>query len=175
MSFVRPEARAAIWRMREVLAGLVLLLLALWCGLNAGGVLWLFALAFGLGGVSLVWIGLQRLRFRGEVGGVGVVQVDEGEITYFGPLSGGSVSVLELRRLILDRSGMPGHWRLEQAGQAPLMIPLDATGTDLLFDAFSALPGLNTKRMLTALEAEGTDSVVIWEREPGAAIDMRLH
>ena len=39
---------------------------------------------------------------------MGAVQVDEGQIAYFGPLTGGTVAVRDLQRLRLDGGAKPG-------------------------------------------------------------------
>ncbi|WP_299210462.1 hypothetical protein [uncultured Tateyamaria sp.] len=162
--FFRPEAKATLWRWREVLAGIALAILALWWLAQARGVLGYIAPVMLVGAGALIMVGLQRGRFRGAGGGLGTVQVDEGEVTYFGPLSGGSVSMREVQRLTLDGAQSPAHWRLDQPHQPPLMIPVDADGADELFDAFAALPGLKTERMLAQLRSRPDASVLIWER-----------
>ncbi|MCB1311317.1 MAG: hypothetical protein KDK29_05220 [Sedimentitalea sp.] len=175
MSFIRPEARAGIRRWREALAGGGALALGLWWALGPGGLLgWV---GWGLVALSaaLIVIGLQRGRFRAGGGGPGVVQVDEGRIAYFGPLTGGAVAASDLVRLELDRRGKPAHWVLEQPGQPPLYVPVNAEGAEALFDAFSALPGLRTERMLAELAAQGRGRVVIWQRGAPAPSTHRLH
>ncbi|MEX0287238.1 MAG: hypothetical protein AB3N23_21740 [Paracoccaceae bacterium] len=166
MSFIRPEARAQLWRIRELLAAGAVVLLGLYWITGPGGLLaWL---GWGLvpAGLALAFVGLRRLRFRQEGHGPGIVQIDEGQIAYFGPLSGGAVAMSEVERLILDPTGSPAHWVLEQPGNAPLHIPVNAEGTDGLFDAFGALPAFRTDRMLTELGRKGGPPVVIWERSP---------
>ena len=175
MTFFRPEAMAAVIRWREVLLGGALALLGVWWLVGPGRLMTIPGAALTFGGAALVWVGIQRGRFRGPGGGVGTVLDDEGEITYFGPLTGGSVSLRELTRLTLDKSHHPAHWRLDQPGQPPLMIPVNADGADILFDAFATLPGLPTERMLAALRAPGRASVVIWERENTRLRTTPLH
>jgi len=175
MTFFRPEAQAAIWRWREVLAGAVVTLLGFWLVLGPGLLLAIPGYALVATGAALVWIGVQRGRFRGGGLGAGAVQVDEGQIAYFGPLTGGAVALRELERLSLDRTSHPTHWRLDQPGQPALLIPIDAAGADALFDAFAALPGLRTERMLTELQAQEAQSVVIWERRPLRPATALLH
>ncbi|MEX0311299.1 MAG: hypothetical protein AB3N17_13770 [Tateyamaria sp.] len=170
--FFRPEAKATLWRWREVLAGLGLAVLALWWLAQARGVLGYIAPVMLVGAGALIMVGLQRGRFRGAGGGLGTVQVDEGEVTYYGPLSGGSVSLRELQRLTLDGAQRPAHWRLDQPHQPPLMIPVDADGADALFDAFAALPGLKTERMLAQMRADPDAAVLIWERSAPTLAQM---
>ena len=48
-------------------------------------------------------------------------------------------------------------------------------GADALFDAFAALPGLRTERMLAELADDKTLSVVIWERRSMRPASTLLH
>ena len=172
MTFFRPEATAALWRWREVLIGVALAVLALWWLAGPGGLLGFVAPAVLVAAGALIMIGLQRGRFRGAGGGLGTVQVDEGQVTYFGPLTGGTVALREMSRLILDGAQRPAHWRLEQLDHAPVMIPVNADGADFLFDAFASLPGLKTENMLVQLRDAPTKPVLIWEREAPTLIEM---
>ena len=126
-------------------------------------------------GAVLVWLGIQRARFRGPGGGVGAVQVDEGEVTYFGPLSGGSVALREMEELSLERAMFPAHWKLVQRGRPPLLIPVNAEGSVALLDAFASLPGLQTERMLAELQASRHQPVVIWQKAGPAGRGITLH
>lgn len=170
MNFVRPEAREAMWRWREVFVALCVMGLGGYWGFGTGALLqWLGYLILGLG-VLLLITGFQRGRFRSGRGGPGVVQVDEGAVAYFGPLSGGVVALREMSSLTLDPTGKPPHWVLSQPGQADLQVPLNAEGAEALFDAFASLPGIRTEKMLAEMK-RGTDHpVVIWQSRP-----QRLH
>ena len=132
---------------------------------------------WALGGVGLVVAvaGGQRLRGRLGAGGPGVVRVDGGQVAYFGPLTGGAVAASEVERLRLDHTAKPPHWVLEQPGQPPLAIPVNAEGHEALFDVFASLPGLRTERMLAELRKAGAHQVVIWERIPSRPTHQRLH
>ena len=170
--FFRPEAKAALWRWHEVLTGIALAVLALWLLAQSRGVLGYIAPVMLVGAGALIMVGLQRGRFRGAGGGLGTVQIVEGEVIYFGPLTGGSVALREVQRLTLDGAQTPAHWRLDQPQLPPLMIPVDADGADALFDAFSALPGLKTEQMLVKLRAGTRAQVVIWERSAPTLAQM---
>lgn len=164
MSFVRPEARAALRRYREVIVGVVIAVLALWWLSQAVGIMRFLAPAILVAAGALIMVGLQRARFRGATDGVGAVQVVEGRIAYFGPLTGGSVALSEISHLVLDGRPHPPHWVLEQPGRPPLHIPVDAAGAEALFDVFASLPGLSTRVMLMQLDAEPAQAVTIWRR-----------
>lgn len=175
MSFFRPEAKAELVRWREALVGAGLVVLGLWWLLGPGRLLTFPAVAFLVAGAALIWIGVQRARFRGKGDGPGAVQVDEGQIAYFGPLTGGAIALREMSRLILDRSQFPAHWQLEQPGVPAVTIPVNAAGAEALFDAFATLPGLRTERMLAELQARTRYQVVIWQRESSISAQLPLH
>ncbi|MBB93678.1 MAG: hypothetical protein CML68_03595 [Rhodobacteraceae bacterium] len=175
MSFIRPEARAALMRWREVLIGAALAALGLSWAMGPGGLLGWIGWALALAGAALAVTGLRRMRFRQGTDGPGVVQVDEGKIAYFGPLDGGAVAASELERLILDPTDQPPCWVLEQPGSPALHIPVNAAGSEALFDAFGALPGLDTRRLLSHLDRKAPMPVVVWERRTARPPNYRLH
>lgn len=174
-SFMRPEARKALSRYRDLIIAAVFVVIGLRWGLTSFGILswigWLLVVA----GAAFAWSGIQRIRFHANSQGAGVVHVKEGQITYFGPFAGGVVAITELRELILDRTIEPGHWILRQHGQEPVLIPVDSEGADALFDVFAALPGLNTESMLAALKAPAGKTNVIWQRQKAGQNVPRLH
>lgn len=175
MSFIRPEARAALWRWREVLAGLGAAALGAWWILGPGGLLgwigWILVLTGAVGVVA----GMQRGRFRTAGQGPGVVQIDEGQIAYFGPLSGGVAPMAEIERLTYCPNLHPEQWLLESPGRPPLAIPVNADGAEALFDAFAALPGLKMERLLAEMHGHSPHAVVIWEKRSTRRSVDRLH
>ncbi|MGO4915327.1 hypothetical protein [Pseudogemmobacter sp. W21_MBD1_M6] len=170
MSFIRPAARARLWRWREAVAGLVLGLLGIWLAVAGIGFVRILGTCVVIAGAVLVFAGLQRARFRIGSGGPGVVQIDEAQVTYYGPLNGGVISLGAVTLIELVGAGVAQHWRLTEPGAPPLSIPTKAEGADLLFDAFATLKGLDVPRMLNALADNAEHPVVIWRKEPA-----RLH
>jgi hypothetical protein len=183
MSFIRAEARAALWQWREVIAasflgafGLWLMALGGFLLLPLGAIIALLALAFGL-------LALRRLRFAQTGDAPGVVELDEGQISYFGPSFGGALALRELEELRLITHHGHRMWRLRQTDGQTLLIPVEALGADRLFDAFAALPGMDTGALVAALAPQtsrfpgadgrvvaiGPDSRVIW-RHPARAV-----
>ncbi|MEY8840382.1 hypothetical protein AB9K41_15285 [Cribrihabitans sp. XS_ASV171] len=175
MNFIRPEARAALWRWRECLAALAMAFVASSWIAGPGGLLGWVGWVLLAAAVAVAVIGVQRGRFRRGSGGPGIVTVDEGRIVYMGPLTGGVVAARELERLTLDPSSRPPHWVLDQPGEPPLQIPVSAEGAEALFDVFATLPGLRTERMLSELNGGARHPVVIWERTPSRPNHLRLH
>lgn len=185
-ALIRPEVGVALRRWREVIAAGGVAVAGLWLMWLGGWVLTplgvgLMALAFGL-----VVLALRRLRFWHGVAAPGVVEVVEGQISYFGPEAGGFVAlpeVIELR-LVVVHGRM--HWRLKQGDGQALLIPVAAAGAAQLFDAFASLPGLDSQALVAALDggaaaargralaAGGHDASVIgpviWRRAPRLAL-----
>jgi hypothetical protein len=172
---IRPEAKAQIWRFREVLAGGCGLAIGLWWLLGQSALLLIPGAVFSIAGLALIWIGIQRSRFRSEGQGPGAVHVDEGQITYFGPLTGGVVALRELDGITYDPSQHPAHWRLAMAGAPELMIPVNAAGSDGLFDAFATLPGFRMAQALAALKGGTKHPIVIWKRDLSGNAQRALH
>lgn len=170
MSFVRPEAKTALARWAEAIAGAALLALALYWLIWGTGLLPYVGAALAPLAAAIVWLGIQRGRFRVGRDGPGAVQIAEGQISYFGPLTGGVRAIGSLKAVILDPTQAPPAWVLQVPGEEDLAIPLDAAGAEALFDAFAALPGLKTGHMLRQLEQRPDHPVVIWHEAP-----VRLH
>ncbi|KPU83320.1 hypothetical protein JI58_09140 [Marinosulfonomonas sp. PRT-SC04] len=167
MRYIRPETRAFFWRWREVLIGLAILVWGGWLVATSLGLIAVFGwILIALGAVT-VFTGVQRTRFRIGTGGAGVVQVDEREVIYFGPLEGGTVSIEALTLVELHPfEGGAHRWVLTEPGRHPLSIPTDAEHSETLFDAFGALKGFETQRMLHALNTLSPHPIVIWQKEP---------
>lgn len=171
MEFFRPQARAQLWRWREVLVGLVIALFGVWFAIDGLGVLIAVGLVLVVLGGLLMFAGFQRSRFRIGTGGPGVVYVEEGQIAYYGPLEGGTLDINGLSQVDLDPDSKPSpHWVLSSPGARSLHIPANAEGVDALFDAFSVLQDFPTERMLRYLKTPPSQPVVIWQKEP-----PRLH
>jgi len=175
MSFVRPEAMAQVIRWRDVLVAAALAALGIWMFATkmgvpkvAGGLLILVA-------VALAWTGIRRARFVGKGDGPGVVELDERQISYFGPLGGGSLAVDSLQRITiqtgLDRDKQPQrYWLLEGQNGDTLRIPASAKNAQALFDAVTALNGVNYDQAIKALQATQTDHFMVWQKDK-----RRLH
>ena len=175
-AFIRPEVRHFAARWREVLGGVAVALLGLWWALAARPPLSWVGFVLVVAGVAVALAGWQRARFRRGGGGAGVVQLDEGRLTYFGPLSGGSVAVRDVHAVGLDPRHKPLHWVLSD-DEGTVQIPVDAEGTDALFDVLARLPGIDTARVLGALEHPPQAPVTLWQTPSRKATppQRRLH
>lgn len=169
MSFIRPEVRDGVLRWREALIGGAILfagvyLLASGIGLQKwlGGVM-------GLVGLALIWEGMRRARFPAPGGGAGMVDVDERQITYFGPLGGGSISINDLVCVNVRTSDLGPlspdlYWDFFDSEGQSLTIPGDAEGAELIFDALSALEGVDYEAATRAAGATDIHLFTIWRR-----------
>jgi hypothetical protein len=168
MPMMRGAALDTLRRYREVLAAATALAAGLWLAAQGGYLLVPIGLA--LAAVAGLWAvtALRRLRFRRDIDAPGVVEVDEGQIGYLGPSFGGYVALADLVELRLIRVHRTRVWRLKQGDGQALLIPVAAAGSDRLFDAFAALPGLRTQVLVDALEAPEGDDRVVWRRAGGS-------
>jgi len=149
--------------LRGVALALAVVGLGLWWALESFGFMrWLGWGAVAVG-VGLMLTALQRLRFGRHAGGPGVVQVDERRLSYFGPLSGGIIDLDDLARLAIDGSAYPPHWVLTGPGGQVVQVPINAEGADALFDAFAALPGLATERLIAAVQSPPAAHLILWQ------------
>lgn len=151
-AFIRPELRAALARWSEVLTGLAIATFGLWALQTNDRFFQALAALVVLAGLGLAVIGWRRLRFRGHGSAPGVVQVIEGQISYFGPETGGFIALRDMVELhLLDQGRV---WLLVAADDTRLAVPVAAAGSDALFDAFASLDGLRMATVLAALESE---------------------
>jgi hypothetical protein len=171
LTLIRPEVVAGLRRGREAITAGAVIGIGLWLG----GLV-LVPLGLGVAGVGAAWAlqALRRLRFAQGVEAPGVVEVDEGQVGYFGPGIGGFVGLPDLVELRLVAIRGRRMWRLKQADGQALLVPVDAAGAERLFDAFASLPGMDTQALVSALEPRGTvgvsDSLVIWRRAARVAL-----
>jgi hypothetical protein len=165
MSFVRPEATRTLSRWRETLIGAGVAALGALLVTTSYGLVWGIGVVLAIAGALLALAGIQRARFRRGGEGPGLVQVLEGQVTYFGPFGGGSVSADDLSRIELDPvGGASPSWVVTAGFGDSLRIPVDAAGAEALFDVFAGLPGLDTEAMLKSLETPPGRRVTVWER-----------
>ncbi len=165
--FVRPEISDAVYRWREIVVGLPTAAIGLWLAATSYGALFLIGCGFAAGGAALVVAGIQRGRFRSAERAAGVVQIDERQITYFGPFGGGAVAVEDVRSIAVDPER---KWVLTDASHQTLTIPMGAEGAEELFDAFTALPGVTGRALIEAKENPVSQRTIIWEKP-----QARLH
>ena len=169
MSFIRPEVRSFFKKWREAMIGGVVLMVNIQIAATSGGLLRGIALAGILLGAALFIEGVRRAKLPEPDGGVGAVDVDERQITYFGPLGGGAISINELRRVKVRTTDIGPitsdfFWEFtDQAGQR-LTIPGDAENASALFDALTALKGADYQAVIDASGSTEPAEFLVWEK-----------
>ncbi|MCC5956294.1 MAG: hypothetical protein JJU07_09330 [Natronohydrobacter sp.] len=173
MSLIRPEIIATLRRWSEVLTGLGVALFGLWALQARDAFFQGLAGLVILAGIALAVIGWRRMRFHRDATAPGVVQIVEGQISYYGPTDGGFIAVSDLVELHLVDRGT--SWLLIAQDGTRLEIPVAATGADALFDAFTRLPDLRMQALLDALDApEPAPARAIWLHPARRAAHLRL-
>jgi hypothetical protein len=162
---IRPELAARLRLWHESAAAVAVVLAGLWL-ISLGG--WLLqpvgALVAALGAGWLV-IALRRLRFARPVEDPGMVDLDEGQIGYFGAGQGlgGYVALEDLAEIRLLSLRGRKHWRLKSRDGAAILIPVAAHGAGVLYDAFASLPGIDMGALAAALDRD-LPAQSLWKR-----------
>ena len=174
MSFIRPEAREAL-RHYGVPAALTVAGAALiwkgW-GLMASGA-WVGFVLIVVGCFAcLALVGaVERavLGWRGRRGGPGMVSIEEGRISYFGP-DGGSILALDalvLVDIVTTDAGPLGEdlfWLLADESGQIAAIPAGAQDADKLLDTLGQLPGFDHIGVVRAMGSTEKARFPIWRR-----------
>jgi hypothetical protein len=174
MPLIRPELIARLKRWSEVLTGLGIALFGLWALQVQDSFFQLLAGLVSLAGLSIAFIGWRRLRFHRVGTGPGIVQVLEGQISYFGPEQGGFIALNDLVELHLIDAAQT--WLMVAQDDTRLEIPVTAAGSDALFDAFATLPELRMQPLLDALnDPDPPLTRAIWLHPSRRNRHLRLH
>lgn len=176
MSFIRPEASAALRRYGEpvlyaavagfgLVQGISLILRGAWTG-------WLLTVIGALAALGLVGAAERAyLAWRNRDAGPGTVTIREGQIAYFGPLGGG-ILALDALTAIDIRIGARRDliWVLsDELGQI-VEIPGGADGAVALLDRLSTLAGFDHGNVMAASRAQRPTRLPIWRRQPVASL-----
>ena len=172
---IRPEVRASFWRWRELIIGLLVVALGAYWYFTSFGLLKLAGVVTMLFGAMAIFVGQQRGRFRVTGSAPGIVNLVEGQISYFGPKEGGAIAIADITGVSLVKHEDMRSWRLDQNGHPSLIIPIAAQGGELLFDAFAELKDLNLENMVHQISQENEHSAVIWRRNDYGRNDRYLH
>jgi hypothetical protein len=168
--FIRPEMARFLRRWAEPLAAGVIALVGLrifwraythfnWMGEAIGGLLILIGVAAG-------WAAYRRVQFNHEGDGPGLIEVTERQISYMTSLGGDTVDIAAMTRLELRSIPSLGRvWVLKQSEGPTLFIPVGAAGSKKLFDAFTALPGLEQSRLIEAVKSDIDHKLVVWRAD----------
>ncbi len=149
---------------RDALVGLLVLSLGAWLATQPSAIVRGLGFLVALTGLALTILGTRRARFAVMAQGPGVVQVVEGQITYWGPEAGGFIALCELEALDLSADGEA--WRLRAADGTRLDIPRGARGAEVLFDAFAQLPGVDMAHLMRRIRAAPTPGdQPVWRRD----------
>ncbi len=168
MSLIRPEARAILWRARDLIFGGILFCLGFYALTSNAWPTKLFGGVVMVAGCALLTVGFRRLNFPSGDGGPGVVEVDERQISYFGPQGGGAVSLEALSEVRIVTTGEGPlvtdlHWIFMQKDGTLLQIPGDAAGTETLFDALSVLNGVDHASAAAAFASTEPAMFTLWK------------
>ena len=159
MAFFRPEVLTLLKRWSGVIEGGVSVLTGLWLLSHPGWITLLLGVGLTALGLSWALLAWRRMRFAGNPSAPGLVEIDEGRLRFLHPTLGGEISLNDLADLHLLELRGRQVWRLKDLSGQALLVPLDASGAERLFDALSVLPGLNSAALVGALEPAPSPAV----------------
>ncbi|MEM7744303.1 MAG: hypothetical protein AAF409_11410 [Pseudomonadota bacterium] len=172
MSFLRPEAVAAVrrWALPLGLAAVGLAMAVIWLPRLLGGN-WLALVPLGIAALVLMTAAaLAQSALAGlwaRFGGPGLVTIEEGRISYFGPTGGAILALdgLDLVQIVVG-GDVPGGraWRLADAFGQHAVIPAGANGAAKLLDSLGTLPGFEVVHAIAAMQRARPGSEDIWRR-----------
>ena len=164
MNLIRPEIYDRLFPWREAILGVVIKAVGFYWIFTSFGLLRWIGVALLVVGTVLLIQGVQRARFPAAGDGPGVLDVDERQITYFGPGGGAAVSLEQLCKVEFD-TRTNRQWWFHSDSTPPLTIPANAAGVEALFDALSALPGFDTQTAIRASNSSAQDLFVVWQKD----------
>lgn len=170
MNFIRPEVRAALWRWREVLAGLAIVAVGFALVSGAYGLLPMIGGVIVFIGFLLVAAGVQRGRVKPRSGGQGLIELDEGRLTFLNREQGAIVELPEVLRIEIITTGAgPAEddlfWVFHTTSGQVARIPGAAVGSEKLFDALAAFPGADYSKVIAASGSTEDNVFVIWQKD----------
>lgn len=174
---IRPEVAALLLRWREVIVALAVAAFGIWVlayGLGRSEILLqACGLVLLVGALGVARAAFLRLRFAESTEGPGIVLITERQILYMGPHDGAATDLDGLRSIAVRHDSSDGLvWVLDAPGQPPLEIPAGARGAEKLFDAFTALPGLDPADLLRARQEGGREPRIVWRRAASRGLDL---
>lgn len=169
MNFIRPSVITHFRRWRESYGVGIVVLLGAWLALK--GYLITSPIYIGVGVlIILVTLGILRTvilrtRFGQEAKAPGLVEVKERQISYFGTMVGKSVSLDDVTKIELRESeAYSAIWVLHSMDADPMIVPISAKGSQMLFDAFASLPRVRLDDLVAAVNRSPIQRHVIWEK-----------
>ena len=168
MSLIRPEAAAFLKKWREAIFGGVVLMFNIQLAATSFGLLRGLAFAGILIGAALFIEGVRRARLPDLSGGPGVVDVEERQITYFGPHGGGALSIDDLAQVMVRTTDLGPlasdfFWEFTNTAGDSLSIPGDAENASALFDVLTVLPGADYEAVIKASGSTGKAEFLVWD------------
>ena len=180
MSFIRPEATAALRRYGEPALYALVAGWGLWHGLRLlGDGNWFRAVPLALGIIALLGLAGAAERalvaWRGRTAGPGTVSIKEGQIAYFGPHGGAIMALDALVSVEIETSanGPAGEdlfWLLEDELGQKVAIPGSADGAVSLLDRLGTLPGFDHMAVVSAMGSSRDARFAVWRRQRQASL-----
>lgn len=163
-AFIRPEISHFLKFHRGWLLPLFIGLVLLWIAFGSDTRALTVKVMAILGALTAFYLtvtsALQKRLILREAG-IGLVEIEEGQVTYFGIYSGTSIDLADLESVQLYRdeeSFALKYWVLKTHAGVSLSIPAGARGIDQLIETLCALEGFQIHRALKPATRGGLES-----------------
>lgn len=164
MSFIRPEVIGSLNKYRGfIIASLIVAVGILIISISYGATRIVGIFFLVLGGL-FGHDAYCRFKFPSGKGGAGLVDVDERCVSYLSAEGGMSISMDTLDRIEVHRNTKGRISWVFYGPEGMLSVPGDAEGSNKLFDALVALPGVNYAQAEAVTHGKGPDLFLIWQR-----------
>lgn len=177
MSFLRPEAVNLLRRYAEPAIYAVLAVVLIregYLSFRSGAWVGLVVMAIGCVPALAVIGRIERavIARRSETPGPGVVGVEEGRISYFGPFGGGVMAIdalvgVAIRTTDAGPFAEDIFWELTDETGVQVLIPTGAENAAALLDVLEVLPGFKTMAVVHAMGSTENARFQIWRRGAG--------
>ena len=165
MSLVRPEAISYFQNHRGFILSALITLSGVYIIMSSFGATKIVGVVFLLIGVLVGHDAYRRLKFPDGQGGLGVLEIEERRVSYLSEGLEKSISIDSLDQIELHRNLKGRVTWVFYGPDGILSVPGDAEGTDALFDALVALPGINYSQAEAAMQGKDPDIFLIWQRD----------
>lgn len=170
MDFIRPELRAILWRWREVILLVGIIVCSTYMFIVGAGLVRVITIGLIIIGLAFVYPAIRQARATSPVVSVGVVEITERRIRYMGPETGSEISANDLNMVQIESRDEkdPNRdvtWIFEDIYGGSMAIPSGAQGARALLDAVSSLPGADLDAVVRAMGYPQRNLFTIWKKQ----------
>ena len=169
MPFIRAEAWSQIKRYKDLIVGVLILLLGVKFLLSIYWPSILFGLLLLFLGTTFLVSFFRKYITSDILENVGFLEVTERQIIYIHSINGGEISLDGLKRISLivsaeDNFVKSRFWDLEGDNSENLRFPVAVAGVDAFIESLIFLTKVNYRAIKIALDSQNEENILVWEK-----------